>query len=116
MFLLNGCSSHILTFSPTSCALISHLIFDKTLPLIINKPRTALPRLIIYNSRAIKSIRNIDFAHAVEYADDLFDDLLDVISSFHLCNYNLCTIIYTFIFVFIIMRYLHFQQLHKRNS
>ena len=113
MFLLGSYSSQLLTFSPTSCSLLSHLIFDKAIPLIINKPRTAIPRFIIYNSKAIKHIDNL---HKFELAEDISDDVLDVISNFHLCHYNICLTLYLILFIYIGMRYIHFDQLHKRNT
>ena len=110
MFLLGTYSHHILGFSPSSSSLISHLIFDKAIPLLVKKPRTALPRLIVYNTKIIK---NFDPAYLVEYADDIFDDMLEVISNFHLCQYNICVVVYFILIACVIIHNIRYKNITK---
>lgn len=88
----------MIAFSPTVSAMILQFAIDNVLPLS-NRPKTAIFRLQkkigMYQSVALRE---------TEVIQDAFEDGLDVISQLHLCQYNVCVLIYVFLLLYVIYR------------
>lgn len=99
----------VLFLSPSSSAILFHVVIDNVIPLTLKNPKTALYRL---NKRAINYVSI--YSRDNDFVQDLFDDSIDLLSNLNICHYNICVSIYIILLMYILIK--NIQLRNKTNE
>jgi hypothetical protein len=78
-----------------SAIMIDSIMYSSSLPL--RHPKTMIYRLSKKTTKFLCHYKNDS-----DVIFDVFDDMIDILSNFHLCHYNICLVIYLFLLCYVI--------------